>query len=187
MVDGDGRVEGHPGRSRSRAEPYVAVGEMSDLTTGSLLAVFNQLRIMWEGSATLDSLLRAIREKEVNLVVFSDRLEPDMPRLELVDRVVRTVLEYRGRECAMIVLSDTDRGTTVEQVLELGVLGYLYIGDTISECLPKAIKFVRNEVPYLSDRASSQYAIVQQAGRERPDVESQRILELMGQGYGPGE
>lgn len=132
----------------------------------------------------LSDLLDALERVQPDVVLLSDRIEPDMDTLALVERVRQASPRAR-----LLVLSNLPDGLVVQELFTLGAMGYLYRQDPLSRYLVEAIQTAVRGRPYLSPTANAEYLIAVQSGRAdwALDAEARDVLRQLAQGLRPQE
>ncbi|NLF01842.1 MAG: response regulator transcription factor [Anaerolineales bacterium] len=132
----------------------------------------------------LADLLLLLSSQPVDVVVVSDRLDPDLNSPALVDH-----LRQAAPQARLILMSAICEGRIVHELLTGGAMGYLYKGDLLQNDLVNAVYAVMRGKPYLSPLANTEYLVAAQAGRNewRLDDEARDVLRLLAQGYRPQE
>jgi DNA-binding NarL/FixJ family response regulator len=133
---------------------------------------------------SLPDLLDLITAAAPDVILLGDRLEPDMDVLALVERVQAAAPHAR-----LIVMGRLPDGLVVHELLNSGVMGYLYKSDRLEEYLIEAIGAALRGKPYLSPAASAEFLL---AVRDRRtgwplDAEARDVLRLLAQGRRPQE
>jgi two-component system capsular synthesis response regulator RcsB len=133
---------------------------------------------------SLPDLLDLIAAAAPDVILLGDRLEPDLDVLALVERVRAT-----APRAHLIVMGRLPDGLIVHELLNSGVLGYLYKSDRLEECLVEAIRAAARGKPYLSPTASAEFLLAVRAGRTdaQLDAEAREVLRLLAQGCRPQE
>ena len=106
------------------------------------------------------ALLDALAAQPPEVILLGDQLEPGMDVLALVERVRQAAPRAR-----LLVMGSLPDGLIVQELLICGVAGYLYKSDSLSSCLPEALRVVLRGRPYLSPTANAEYLLAVQAGR----------------------
>lgn len=132
----------------------------------------------------LAEMLDGLTEQRPNVILVGDRIEPDLDILAIVERVQQIAPRAR-----LIVMSNLSDGLVVQELFSVGVTGYLYKSDPLSNYLVEAIQTVMRGRPYLSPTANSEYLLAMQSDRAgwQMDAEARGVLRLMAQGYRPQE
>lgn len=132
----------------------------------------------------LPDLLLLLSSQPVDVILVSDRLDPDLNGLALVDH-----LRQAAPQARVILMSAICEGPVVHELLTGGVMGYLYKGDLLQNDLANAVYAVMRGKPYLSPMANTEYLVAARAGRNewRLDAEARDVLRLLAQGYCPQE
>jgi len=100
---------------------------------------------------TVDKLLEAITDRYPNVIVFSERLDPDLDVLQLVERVQGAAPYAR-----LIVVGNLRDGLLMRDLFHIGVQSYLYEGDELKDHLATAVEVVMRDRPYLSPTANAE-------------------------------
>jgi len=132
----------------------------------------------------LADLLDALAAQPPEVILLGDQLEPGMDVLALVERVRQAAPHAR-----LLVMGTLPDGLIVQELLICGVAGYLYKPDSLSSCLPEALRVVLRGRPYLSPTANAEYLLAVQAGRAgwQLDTEGREVLRQLAQGLRPQE
>ncbi len=109
---------------------------------------------------SLPSLLDGLRSSAPDVILLSDRLEPDLDVLALVERVRRAAPQAR-----LVILSFRAAGLVVRALFNAGVSGYLYKGDPLSEDILIALRTVMRGRLFLSPTVSAEYLLLAQSGQ----------------------
>jgi DNA-binding NarL/FixJ family response regulator len=130
----------------------------------------------------LAEMLEGLTEQRPHVILVGDRIEPDLDILAIVERVQQIAPRAR-----LIVMSNLSDGLVVQELFSVGVTGYLYKSDPLSNYLVEAIQAVMRGRPYLSPTANSEYLLAMQSDRAgwQMDAEARGVLRLMAQGYRP--
>jgi len=125
-------------------------------------------------------LLLLLSNQPVDVILVSDRLDPNLDGRGLVEQLQRAVPQAR-----VILMSTICDGRLVHEFLTAGVLGYLYKGEPLQNDLIKAVYAVMRGKPYLSPVANAEYLTAVRAGRNawQLDDEARDVLRLLAQGY----
>lgn len=129
-------------------------------------------------------VLLLLSNQPVDVILVSDRLDPNLDGRGLVEQLQRAAPQAR-----VILMSVICDGRIVHELLTGGVMGYLYKGDLLQNDLTKAVYAVMRGKPYLSPIANAEYLVAVQAGRNewQLDAEARVVLRLLAQGYRPQE
>jgi DNA-binding NarL/FixJ family response regulator len=134
---------------------------------------------------SLPDLLDLITAAAPDVILLGDRLEPDLDVLALVERVRAAAPHAR-----LIVMGRLPDGLIVHELLNSGVMGYLYKSDRLEEYLIEAISAALRGKPYLSPAAASaEFLLAVRNGRTgwQLDAEARDVLRLLAQGRRPQE
>ncbi len=164
----------------------VVIADEMDLALEGIKTIL-RLHAMFQVIGThraLADLVEALKAQPPDVVLFGDRLEPDMDVLQLVERVQQAASRAR-----LLVLGTLPSGLIVQELLSCGAAGYLYKNDPLSSCLAEAIHTVLQGRPYLSPTANAEYLLAMQTDRAgwRLDPEARDVLRLLAQGQRPQE
>jgi DNA-binding NarL/FixJ family response regulator len=164
----------------------LVIADEMDLAAEGIKVVLRQyhdLQIVGTYSL-LSDLLDELSALKPDVILLSDRLEPEMDPLTLVARVQQVAPRTR-----ILVMSLVSDGLIVHELFTSGVAGYLYKNDSLSLYLITAIQTVLRGRPYLSPTANADYLIAIQTGRAnwQLDTEAREILQLLAQGRRPQE
>jgi DNA-binding NarL/FixJ family response regulator len=126
-----------------------------------------------------EELLTAARRLQPDIMLFNERLDPQIDVLALVERLKHMVFSSR-----LIVLGGQADGLLVRDLFACGVLGYLYSGDDLRDCLIPALKTVLHNRPYLSPTANAAYLVAMQSPIRdwKLDSEARAVLRLLARG-----
>ncbi|MEO8609104.1 MAG: response regulator transcription factor, partial [Chloroflexota bacterium] len=126
-----------------------------------------------------DDLLDAARRCLPEVILFNERLDPLIDVLALVER-----LKHSAPDAHLIVLGSQADGLLVRDLFACGVLGYLFSGDDLRDCLIPALSVVLNNRPYLSPTANSEYLVAMQSPLRdwKLDSEARAVLRLLARG-----
>lgn len=135
-------------------------------------------------AACASDLLQMARDQEPDIVLVGDQLDPALDTLELVEQLLHTAPSTR-----LILIGAMSDGLMIQDVLALGVRGYLFTGDDLREVLLTAVDTVLRDRPYLSPTANAEYLVALQTGacNWQLDAESRAVLRLLAQGYTVGQ
>lgn len=126
-----------------------------------------------------ETLLDDARQIQPDLLMFNERLDPLIDILALVER-----LKHASSRSRLIVLGNHVDGLLVRDLFACGVMGYLFSGDDLQECLIPALTTILNNRPYLSPTANAEYLITMQSPFRdwKLDSESRAVLRLLARG-----
>ena len=126
-----------------------------------------------------DDLLEAARRCLPEVILFNERLDPWIDVLALVER-----LKHAAPRARLIVLGGQVDGLLVRDLFACGVLGYLFGGDDLRDCLIPALATVLNNRPYLSPTANAEYLVAMQSPLRdwKLDSEARAVLRLLARG-----
>ncbi|MBZ0275483.1 MAG: response regulator transcription factor [Anaerolineae bacterium] len=124
-------------------------------------------------------LIEIAREAQPDVIVFNERLDPLIDVLALVER-----LKHAAPQSRLVVLGGQVDGLLVRDLFACGVLGYLFLGDDLGDCLPPALGTVLNNRPYLSPTANAEYLVAMQSPLRnwQLDSEGRAVLRLLARG-----
>lgn len=136
----------------------------------------------WEVSQTARNggeLLEAARHLQPDIILFNEHLDPLIDVLALVERLKQAAPNSR-----QIVLGNKVDGLLVRDLFVCGVLGYLFTGDDLKDCLIPALTTVMNNRPYLSPTANAEYLVAMQSPLRdwKLDSEARAVLRLLSRG-----
>jgi DNA-binding NarL/FixJ family response regulator len=164
----------------------IALADDRDLALIGARAVLSQYdRVQVVGTCqALPDLLDLVTAAAPDVILLGDRLEPDLDVVALVERVRAAAPRAR-----LIVMGQLPDGLVVHELLNGGVMGYLYKSDRLEECLVEAISAAMRGKPYLSPTASAEFLLAVRDGRAdwQLDAEAREVLRLLAQGYRPQE
>jgi DNA-binding NarL/FixJ family response regulator len=126
-----------------------------------------------------DDLLDAARRCLPEVIMFNERLDPLIDVLALVER-----LKHAAPDAHLIVLGSQVDGLLVRDLFACGVLGYLFSGDDLRDCLIPALSTVLNNRPYLSPTVNAEYLVAMQSPLRdwKLDSEARAVLRLLARG-----
>lgn len=126
-----------------------------------------------------DELLVAAQHCQPEIILFNERLDPLIDVLALVER-----LKQAAPSAHFIVLGGQVDGLLIRDLFACGVLGYLFSGDDLCDCLTAALMTVLNHRPYLSPTANAEYLVAMQSSLRnwKLDSEARTVLRLMAHG-----
>jgi DNA-binding NarL/FixJ family response regulator len=126
-----------------------------------------------------DDLLVAAQRCQPEIVVLNERLDPLIDVLALVEHV-----KQAAPSAHLIVLGSQVDGLLIRDLFACGVLGYLFSGDDLCDCLATALMTVSNHRPYLSPTANAEYLVAMQSSLRnwQLDSEARMVLRLMARG-----
>jgi DNA-binding NarL/FixJ family response regulator len=126
-----------------------------------------------------DELFKAARHLEPEVILFNERLDPLIDVLALVER-----LKNASPHSRLIALGGQVDGLLVRDLFACGVMGYLFVGDDLGDCLIPALKTVSHNRPYLSPTANAEYLVAMQSPIRdwKLDSESRAVLRLLARG-----
>jgi DNA-binding NarL/FixJ family response regulator len=136
----------------------------------------------WEVIQTARSgseLLESARRWQPDIILFNEHLDPLIDVLALVERLKQTASNSR-----QIVLGNKVDGLLVRDLFVCGVLGYLFTGDDLGNCLIPALNTVMNNRPYLSPTANAEYLVAMKSPLRdwKLDSEARAVLRLLARG-----
>jgi DNA-binding NarL/FixJ family response regulator len=124
-------------------------------------------------------LLEAARRWQPDIILFNEHLDPLIDVLALVER-----LKHSAPTSRQIVLGNKVDGLLVRDLFVCGVLGYLFSGDDLGDCLIPALTTVMNNRPYLSPTANAEYLVAMKSPLRdwKLDSEARAVLRLLARG-----
>lgn len=136
----------------------------------------------WEVMQTArsaDDLLEAARCCQPDIILFNEHLDPLIDVLALVER-----LKNIAPNSHQIVLGSQVDGLLVRDLFACGVMGYLFSGDDIGDCLIPALTTVINNRPYLSPTANAEYLVAMKSPLRdwKLDSEARAVLRMLARG-----
>jgi DNA-binding NarL/FixJ family response regulator len=136
----------------------------------------------WEVIQTARSggeLLEAARRWQPDIILFNEHLDPLIDVLALVERLKQAAPNSR-----QIVLGNKVDGLLVRDLFVCGVMGYLFTGDDLGDCLIPALTTVINNRPYLSPTANAEYLVAMKSPLRdwKLDSETRAVLRLLSRG-----
>ena len=128
---------------------------------------------------SLELLLDGLRTTAPDVILLSDRLEPDLDVLALVERV-----RHAAPQARLVILSFRAAGLVVRALFHAGVAGYLYKGDPLREDILIALRTVMRGRLFLSPTASAEYLLLAQSGQAdwQLDDEALDVLRRLADG-----
>lgn len=132
----------------------------------------------------LDDLLAGLHVARADVVIFSERLDPDCDAFTLVER-----LKIAAPTARLVVMGNLMDGLLLHDLFACGMSGYLFKADPLQECLVYALNAVTKNRPYLSPTANSEYLVAMQSPLRqfRLDSEALAVLRLLAQGEPAGQ
>jgi DNA-binding NarL/FixJ family response regulator len=91
---------------------------------------------------------------------------------------------------SIIIIGSFADGALICELLQAGIVGYLYRGDELRPLFEASLRAVRAHKPYFSPTASSEYAVAVQSGRGQHwhlDRESKTVLRMLASGMSVNE
>ncbi|MBZ0276662.1 MAG: hypothetical protein K8I60_10975 [Anaerolineae bacterium] len=158
----------------------ILLGDEADVVLIGVQTILNG--IDWDTIYTARSgseLIEIAREAQPDVIVFNERLDPLIDVLALVERLKNAAPQSR-----LVVLGGQVDGLLVRDLFACGVLGYLFLGDDLGDCLPPALGTVLNNRPYLSPTANAVYLVAMQSSLRnwQLDSEARAVLRLLARG-----
>jgi DNA-binding NarL/FixJ family response regulator len=125
-----------------------------------------------------EEVLAVVQQKGLNVLVFNERLDPLLDMLALVEIIKRM------SSIKQIVVGTLTDGLLVRDLFAAGVLGYLYLGDDLKDCLVPALKTVLSQRPYLSPTVNAEYLVAMQSPLRdwQLDTDARTVLRLLARG-----
>ncbi len=159
----------------------ILLGDEADVVLIGVQTILNNAD-NWDAIYTARSggeLLEVAREAQPQVIVFNERLDPLIDVLALVERLKNAAPQSR-----LVVLGGQVDGLLVRDLFACGVLGYLFLGDDLGDCLPPALGTVLNNRPYLSPTANAEYLVAMQSPLRnwQLDSEARAVLRLLARG-----
>jgi DNA-binding NarL/FixJ family response regulator len=132
----------------------------------------------------LPDLLLVLGSQPVDVILVSDRLDPELNGSALVERLRRAAPQAR-----VILMSAICEGHIMHALLTGGIMGYLYRRDLLQRDLTNAVRAVMRGKLFLSPIANAEYLAAVQAGRNewQLDAQARDVLRLLAHGYRPQE
>ena len=126
-----------------------------------------------------DDLLESARRWLPAVIVFNECLDPLIDVLAVVER-----LKHASSHSRLIVLGGQVDGLLIRDLFACGVMGYLFSGDDLRDCLIPALNTVLHNRPYLSPTANAEYLVAMQSPLRdwKLDSESRAVLRLLARG-----
>jgi DNA-binding NarL/FixJ family response regulator len=136
----------------------------------------------WDVIQTVRSggeLLEVARRWQPDIILFNEHLDPLIDVLALVERLKQAAPNSR-----QIVLGNKVDGLLVRDLFVCGVLGYLFTGDDLGDCLVPALTTVMHNRPYLSPTANAEYLVAMKSPLRdwKLDSEARAVLRLLARG-----
>lgn len=158
----------------------ILLGDEADVVLIGVQTILNG--IDWDTIYTARSggeLIEIAREAQPDVIVFNERLDPLIDVLALVERLKNAAPQSR-----LVVLGGQVDGLLVRDLFACGVLGYLFLGDDLGDCLAPALGTVLNNRPYLSPTANAEYLVAMQSPLRnwQLDSEARAVLRLLARG-----
>lgn len=164
----------------------IALADDSDLTFIGIQSILNrhdEFRVV--GNRLIFSeFLELIAASSPDVILLSDRLEPDTHVLTLIRTIQETTSDAR-----LLIMGHLTDGLVIHELLNYGVMGYLYRYDRLEDCLVEAIHTVKRGKPYLSPSASTAYLLAADADNAgwQLGTEAYTVLRLIAEGHHPQE
>ena len=116
----------------------------------------------------------------------SSKIRWELADLSLMSEVEALVerLKNAAPQSRLVVLGGQVDGLLVRDLFACSVLGYLFLGDDLGDCLPPALGTVLNNRPYLSPTANAEYLVAMQSPLRnwQLDSEARAVLRLLARG-----
>lgn len=164
----------------------IALADDSDLTLIGIQSILDRHDAFQVVGTRLvfSEFLELIAATAPDVILLSDRLEPDIHVLTLIRTIQETTPQAR-----LLILGHLTNGLVIHELLNCGVMGYLYRHDRLEDCLVEAIHTVKRGKPYLSPSASTAYLLAANVDNTgwQLDAEARDVLRLMANGYRPQE
>jgi len=125
-----------------------------------------------------DDLLEILEHLKTDVLLFNERLDPLLDVLELIEQI------KQRSSVRIVVLGTVADGMLARDLFAVGVMGYLYLADDLTDCLIPAIRTVLKDRFYLSPTVNAEYLVVMQSARRdwQLDAEMRLVLRLLAQG-----
>jgi len=135
--------------------------------------------VVMQTARSADELLEAARCCQPDIILFNEHLDPQIDVLALVER-----LKNIAPHSHQIVLGSQVDGLLVRDLFACDVLGYLFSGDDLGDCLIPALTTVMNNRPYLSPTANAEYLVAMKSPLRdwKLDSEARAVLRLLARG-----
>lgn len=153
---------------------------------GLRVCLHGQMRFDLIGSVrTAADLFNTLQDADPHLIVLNESLSLD-PQTDILTLVNR--LKTDTPHARLLVIGALAEGLFVRDLVRAGVMGCLYDGDDLLDCLLPALKSVAADRPYLSPTASAAYLTVLQSPRRdwQMDSEARTVLRLLARGLHTG-
>lgn len=126
-----------------------------------------------------DELLDVVQRLQPEIILFNERLDPLIDVLALVER-----LKNASPKSSLVVFGSQADGLLVRDLFACGVLGYLFSGDDLRNCLIPALTTILHNRPYLSPTANAEYLVAMQSPIRdwKLDSEGRAVLRLLARG-----
>lgn len=164
----------------------IALADDSDLTLIGIQSILDRHDAFQVVGTRLvfSEFLELIMATAPDVILLSDRLEPDTHVLTLIRTIQETTPQAR-----LLILGHLTNGLVIHELLNCGVMGYLYRHDRLEDCLVEAIHTVKRGKPYLSPSASTAYLLAANADNTgwQLGAEAYTVLRLIAEGHHPQE
>ncbi|MBZ0277437.1 MAG: response regulator transcription factor [Anaerolineae bacterium] len=159
----------------------ILLGDEADVVLIGVQTILNWCA-NWDTIYTARSgseLIEIAREAQPDVIVFNERLDPLIDVLALVER-----LKHAAPQSRLVMLGGQVDGLLVRDLFACGVLGYLFLGDDLGDCLAPALGTALNNRPYLSPTANAEYLVAMQSPLRnwQLDSEARAVLRLLARG-----
>jgi DNA-binding NarL/FixJ family response regulator len=164
----------------------ILIGDLADLVligAETILKGHTDWELVQSTRCTND-LLEAARCCQPDIILFNEHLDPLIDVLALVER-----LKQASPNSHLIVLGGQVDGLMIRDLFACGVMGYLFSGDDLRDCLIPAFTTVMNNRPYLSPTANAEYLVAMQSPLRdwKLDSEARAVLRLLARGLHIGD
>lgn len=124
-------------------------------------------------------LIATAKTHHPHLILLSDRFDPLIDTLALVEQVLRV-----SPSTGVIIMGALSDGLLIRDLFAAGAKGYLMVGDDLTTCLPTAINMVLQQRPYLSPTANAEYLTAMQSPLRdwKLNAEARAVLRLLTRG-----
>jgi DNA-binding NarL/FixJ family response regulator len=159
----------------------IVLGDESDVVLIGVQTILKDC-VTWKVVDTTrngEELLDAVQRLQPEIILFNERLDPLIDVLALVER-----LKNASPKSGLVVFGSQADGLLVRDLFACGVLGYLFSGDDLRNCLIPALTTILHNRPYLSPTANAEYLVAMQSPIRdwKLDSEARAVLRLLARG-----
>jgi len=161
------------------------IADAADLIRLGMEAVLKgRSEFIMEASVNTLSDLRVAVERQPQVIVVDERLDPEVDILQIVEDVLQISAKTK-----VLVSGYLRDGLLIRDLFAAGCHGYLYKGDELQESLICAIETVMRDRLYLSPTANAEYLTAMQTPQRdwQLDQEARGVLRLLAQGRHVGQ